>query len=556
MPEFGAVRFSIDSTLSYPADEFEAEAVDSAIYTGASEADRINLRVGFLDALGTPHTVGLLENGVIDEYVLRVEPDRVVAIVRGRDPMAHALDRPFRRRYRRFPVSSTLDEVAPGAPPTGTADEVAGRFMASDVARDAVAAAGLELAWQAPDYELQEDFDADGRVIDVLQRLAEPFGQPEPFKVDVFMQGSRVIVRQRQLAPTPDPQNVFDVRDARLLSWESKKRKPLKFGRVRLEGMSLAKSFAEATTSELQGGIVVEHSEQKQFNEAGELVARTTTETSYRLPERIVIQVVRRTYDKNGLVGEEVVFNQWSDPRYDLRGSVDQPVLLSSTKTISGYEKKSKIWRVLKQELTGYEYDSQRFLRLETTRRLELDAKSGLMLERERVVRSLMDAGPQLVKETTEVYSLSRKDNRITLTTRDDRLQGGFRPGGLGKGGGLVGDQRDDVEAVVVERVFSTDPDAVDVDYSNPHLTEEQLEQIMAQYAAAHGKREVEIRAVGVTMPWLVRGSVLSFTGLKGSDGVTPIPLQPALLFDLRVEVDESTEQPSSRSSIRCVYWE
>lgn len=551
MAELSAVRFRVDSTLGYPADEWEAEASTSAVYVSASPADRVTLRAGFVDASGVAHTATLIDQGVVDEYWLEMTPEGVRSRLRGRDPMAAALDRMFRKRYRRWPPAGAVSQAEAGAAPTGEQGEAVGRFMASEVAREAVAWAGLELAWQAPDYELREDFEAAGRVIDVLQRLVEPWSQPEPFRVDVFVQGRRVVVRQRSLSPTPDPQNVLSVRDARLRSWQMVKRRPLKFGRVRLEGMRLGPGVSEAQAEAPARGFVVEVTESTQYDAGGELVARVVEETTLRVPERVAVQVLRRTYDAGGLVSEEVVDNDWSEPALDARGAVEAPVLLGSTKTISGYEPESKIWRVLRQELTGYQYDAERRLRVETTRRLELDAEANAMVERERVVRGLGDHGGDLVRETTEIYQRDEETGQLTLQQRDQRLTGGLRPGGPPKGRlGAVG-----AAPLVVERVFSTDADAQDVTYANPHLGSAELERIMAQYAAAHGRREVEIRVVGVTMPWLLRGSVLQFSGLRREDGQTEIPLAPALVHDVEVEVDESGEAPASLSVVRCVFW-
>jgi len=151
-----------------------------------------------------------------------------------------------------------------------------------------------------------------------------------------------------------------------------------------------------------------------------------------------------------------------------------------------------------------------------------------------------------MVKETADRYSVKKSTGALSLSMTETRIQGGFRPGGTGGGGGLGNATG---TPVVLEETLSTDVDAVDVTEHFPQLRLDDLKRIMAQYKAAQGRRPVEIQYVGRGMPWLLRGAIIGFTGLKGPDNVD-LPVQPAIVASLKITLDESVKNPYYETAV------
>jgi hypothetical protein len=104
-------------------------------------------------------------------------------------------------------------------------------------------------------------------------------------------------------------------------------------------------------------------------------------------------------------------------------------------------------------------------------------------------------------------------------------------------------------------RTFSTDPDAVDVTYSNINLSAAALETIMAQFAGAQNLWEYELFFQGVSMPWLRRANYLQINEMLAEDGITAITLPVVILTDVKTKFDMSKPQSESTQEVRAFGW-
>jgi hypothetical protein len=535
-----------------PADQYGADVTSASVFLGASGADRVTLAAGFEDVGGSPQLMRQMVEAVVDSYALSLEVDeagrqQLRGSIRGRDQAALLLERPYHKRFIRAPARATVLQAPAGTIPekplTGEQPDEIGVFRAQTVAAQVCRWIGKTLSWQAPDYELHEDFDANGRALDSLQRLAEPWQQVPPFRTDVYLLGETVVVRQRPVSPVAEW--AFTVRDARISRLTLAKQQLKPYGRVVLEGKTVA--FAGANRGRdggrgqgvLVAGDVTVSTTSETRNAAQRVISRVEEATTYRMPDRILKKVVKRTYDATKLLTEEETTQDWESSIYDERGPINQPRLFRTDKVISGIAKgdRTKVLRPLKREELLYQYDSNRFLKVQTTTRSELNIRQGGLVEKEKLVRTLTDDKAGMVRETLETFKISKKDKQFYLASVDEKVNAGSRPGGYAARG-PVGGAASQQQPLRLEQVISTAADAVDVTYRNPHLDLTALEQLMTLFEAASQRWEWEVSFTGVGMPWLARGTVLQLTDLVGPDDV-PIALPPLTVTEVTRDVDE-----------------
>lgn len=319
--------FSVWSSLQIPADQFEAEIIGIVRYESANRADRVDLTTGFLDGAGAPHTVGTLKKGLIQEYVISLAADRgkaeVSAQVRGFDQAALMLETKYNMRYLHFPAAEALSASSEVENPSDPyyVPKLIGIFSASGIARDAASAAGLTLRWEAPEYTLNEDFVASGRAIDTIYALVRPYTLTEPFKVDVLLMGDTLLVKERTPVLVASPgTGVFSIHDARISSLSVRRKRAIKYGRVRLRGCSiiLPGSGFGATADPVTGGLVfisgsVTKENSQETKRSGTTISRVVEAVTYRMPDQIVTRVEKTTYAGSPLkpVSKETTNNDW-----------------------------------------------------------------------------------------------------------------------------------------------------------------------------------------------------------------------------------------------------
>jgi hypothetical protein len=578
MTDFAAKQFTIDSTLELVADQFTAELPDSKLFRGASLSDRISLSAGLRSGT-SPVTIQAIAPAVIDEYEVTITPNSITGRVRGRDPASNILDSFYDVSFHRTSwgltpqvtvlentPDVTIDVLAPagGFPASLLPASTAGFHRASDIARVLVNSVGLDLAWEVRDYELVNQFEARGRIIDLLRRLIEPWVQVEPFQADIFLQGNTVIIRQRQLPGVPlvaDSQHTFDIRAARRSQVVVRKRLLRKVGLVILEGRAVPGGSNVVATEILNdggvggsGGTQTVSYRNEAFDASGALVQRTEITDKFRIPDRILLetQKVVLTKGQGGalqLTSTELIENRWEASIYDQTGPVNSPKQLEQTITRSGIDPAddAALFRVLAVENTTYKYDDMGFLRGETTVVRKFDLASKILQYDTMTVKTIRDVGPLISEQITEVYRFDTDKKQWILRTRDTTLGGGHRPGGPGRGiGGTAGLERgggflDGGPFVNVRLVqtLSTDSDAIEVEYRNENLTQNDLQ----------GLYEWEFQFDGIAMPWLRRGDVIKFVGVKAEDN-SDFLLPAALIRSVNTSYDES--RPEARYTMSC----
>jgi len=557
MADIDAREFSIDSTMDVPADGYRATATSSDVFISASESDRITLEAGLRDPsdpLAAAQTVRHIE-GNIDEWELTVTPTEITTRIRGRDKIFELLDRQFTKLF----LKETPEE---GEEPD--TDFTVGAFLASEIARDVVEAAGLSLSWQCRDYQLLEDFQATGRAFDILTQLVNPWSQTEQFKVDIFIQGSTVFCRERVENPVPD--YTFTAKDTRILRLTIRKRFVKKVGKVTLLGKLEPRGLEE--TQGFFGAIILSSSElvestsQQTFKKNGAPDTTIITTRTFRMPDRILLRYTKTVFKATGTAGleltnEEVTINDFEDSRYTSAGPSNRPRQTFQTKVVSGILKDdpAKTFQELEREEKSYGYDSRGFQDVTTTRKFKKTTPAESIEETERVVKTIEEVENLKTEQTTFTYDVDGESlvlRRIDSQTGAGLKAAGPRPGGTI--GGAAGSDSIPQDQIKLEETISTDPRAIVKRFSNRNMDAADLEFIMDLFRRSSGKAEYEIIADYVSMPWLRKGNVLEITGLLSEDEV-PIPLAPALIVEQRLRFTEAGRSPQLVSAIRALFW-
>lgn len=556
MADIGAREFSIDSTMDVPADGYRATAVSSDVFIDASEADEITLEAGLRDPSdpGAPaQTVRHLE-GNVDEWELTVTPREITTRIRGRDKIFELLDRQFTKLY----LIETPEE---GEEPS--TDFVVGTFLASEIARDVIEAAGLTLSWQCRDYILLEDFQATGRAFDILSQLVNPWSQTEQFKVDIFVQGLTIFCRERNESPAAD--YVFTAKDARILSMTIRKRFVRKCGKVTLLG-KLEPRGLETITPFLgaiihSGSEVTESKTQKTFDAAGDPDTTIIITRTFRMPDRILLRYTKTVFKAVGtgieLTNDEVTNNEWEDSRYTGSGPSNRPRQKSSTKVVSSILKDdpAKTFQENEREEKAFGYDELGFQDITTTRKFKRASPTEDVEESQRVVKTIEEVEDLKTEQTTFTFDVDGND--LTLRRIDSQTGAGLKAAGPRPGGtigGAAGTDNIPQDQIKLEETISTDPKAITKRFSNRNMTAADLEFIMDLFRRSSGKAEYELIINYVSMPWLRKGNILQITGLLSETGV-PILLDPALVVEQRLRFTESGRTPQMVSTIRALFW-
>jgi len=562
MPEINPTKFSIDSILELPADSFDAEIPDSTIFRTADPVtDRVTLQAGLLSGTGGQMLVTQMKQGIIDEYELIITPTNIQASVHGRDPMAFVLDYFYKMRYVRVPSTSTIESVATPS----TIPSVSGQFPASQIAKEAVAFAGLTLSWEVRDYIMQDTFDAVGRVIDILRRLIRPWTLVEPFKAEIFMANGVVVVRQR-VWPITSPDLALQLTDMKRERVTVRKRKTKKIGLLTLRGQRVSDALTPKTPAMGSTGIndifIEGESTEEDTAEAfaeGQLISIVHRVSRYSMPQHNLQEETKETFaiaDTGGvtLTIRETTTNHWQVLSFDTSGQTAQPSQIGSLITRERVDAADPdaLFRLWDEDSIGYTYDGTTFQTGESRLGKTLNLDTGILDKKALVVKTMRVKGNLLVEYVTENYTYVPPEsgsgpNVQQLQSRDTQTQGGHRPGGPGRkapvtrsttaGQPAIGGSRQ----LEVSVQLSTDPDAQDFEFSDTNLSADDLNYLVTLFTAAQGLFEYEVQFDGVGMPWIIRGLTLALFGIMAEDGVTPILLPKLLITEVRTEYQEAS---------------
>jgi len=480
------LRWRIEASLLTPSTTFEADLAGERVYRQASEDDRVTLEQGFLDDTGTPQTLAVLTDGVIDEYALQRTRRGVQVHLTGRDAAALLIDREFTKRYVRFPGAG----IQSGSTDVPT---VTGVFTAQQVAAEVCASVGLSLAWQTRDYQLWDDFDANGRCIDILERLIAPWNVADPNHTDIFVEGTVVYIRKRTaLPPTADYE--YSVASGRIQNVTLRKRKLREFGTLTLRGrieMPEATATAIAGPAQGFGGVITttenvveptittdpetggqtivsgtqeQRSVTQQYGANRALVGQVIEVKVYRTPDQVLLRSETEIWGihpaeqraaaaaaspeaaalglvrgRIELLSKETAVYTWEDSLYDERGPVNQPLPLREEVVLrawvdvpeTAFSPQRREFVDTKSTTVEYAYDADRYLTAKFTSVWAL--VNGVFSQTESTTETLEDIGPLQVKRTVQQYRLQRLPDGTadwSLASSTSSTSAGHRPGG------------------------------------------------------------------------------------------------------------------------------
>jgi hypothetical protein len=545
--------FTIESSLALPVDTFEARYPGAPVFLGRGADTVITLAPGFYDDVGLATVAERIVQGVVSEWEFSRAVtggadgpvENVITRVRGYDPAKRLADAWLRKRYVRqtSPAPITTAPPIPDQPEIGAIPEVRGTFTYLDVARDACAVAGLSLAWQLPNPELQRDFTANGRALDILASLARPWANAEPRRADIYVDGTTVVVRQRDAAPAGGtPLSVDELRPVRVRLIA---RPPKPIGWIIVRGRS------ELPTDGLivSGGTFTV--------EEDTATVRASYEYRDGLPPfGLLLTADKRTFQNGTQLTREQVTNDWQASVFDGGQRVNTPQPLRGFTEIQGLDDDA-VLRTLRTEERLYSYNGEGFLIEERTQIKRWDKGDETLKDFELHIRTLAGQGPLLTSDVTVVYVPDGDAGffgpaalRWREKNRTGGTGGGHRPGGPGRGrarraggGGTP---------VVVASVGTAGARSIEIRAED--LDRSMCQQIHDQLRAWGAMWEYEVEISAPTLPWLSRGAVVTLVGLTAEDG-TPIPTAAMTVYDLNIRHDQSAARPSSTMTIRAGWW-
>lgn len=536
-----ADSFKIDSSLDIPADGFSAVFSASTAFRNAADADRITLNAGFFDDAGNPVYITKLIDGIIDEYDLSLGPNVLKVTLKGRDKVALILDRDVRRKYVRV-ADAQAASGGPNFPNYYTV--VAGTYYAGQIAQQVGTDVGLTVNWQIRNYRLTKDFDAVGSAFEIIRNLAEPFNHLEPFKVDIYVDGSTLFVKQRNgFAMTAD--YTYSVTDARILQIQLKRRVLPRFHRVSLTG--------RGTGGALQGHSIQQTVTRSESYDNGVLVSAEESVTNTLQPEGIHLSTVTTTTDIEGTVKRETTNKYYADgaliqdsypPENQVDNVLNHPMEVVEA-TVVDERDDDGVLRTTRRISKTSSYDSHLFMTYTSATTQEPDDEDVFHVTAVSN-ESHLQVTPLMAQVVRSEFSRD-DDGALTLTQRQSSQSGGFRPGGRRP------PQPTSATPYTKDQIISTDPRAHDFSYQNDDLLESDINALFLQFQQASGAIEYEIAFQALGMPWLRKGAIVHLTGLLFEDGVE-YTLYPALIISESLTYDESGS-PQLVADFRAVFW-
>jgi hypothetical protein len=559
-------ELNVDQTIHYAADQFEVAINDSDAYTTSPSFTTI--KTGFLDQFLNPLLYTAITGGVVDETELHHSVSEsgdssMTSVLRGRDPAAFAIDSTVYVTYstNQVQVVTPPQTSIPGFPTLPVILGVTVPFIlpgphtARQICIDLCARVGLGCLYQAPDYTLREDVAVNGPVLQAIQNLVASFSHFERSKVDIWVENKTLIVRSRAgtdgKTPTAGPGVSMSVHDARISNLMIRTRF---LGYIRVLRLSGAGNGVGVAVD--PGTIDTETTDE--LTNAGVLVSRIVTHETKRVLDGAVKHQFIETYkdpnDGGGfrLVSTEDVTSDWDDLQIVFPNTVvNSPKEKRRVIVLSGVDSTSHLFVPQHRTTIIHAYDPSNFLSAQETIKEDWDSTAskgkGGWVPASSETKQYRDNGPGMYQITTCQYGGDGSPGQAQRTTAL-----GTRPGGPGRGSTP---NVNDSPPFTVGVIISTLPSAKDVTISDRNLLPQHLQIILAQARAAHGATESEMSFTAAGMPWLHRGQYIQLTGLFKEDGTTPIPLNNALLSEVKHEYRESNPKPTFLSHVKALWW-
>jgi hypothetical protein len=582
MPELFPTTFTIESSLALPVDTFEARYPGAAVFLGRTPDTVVTLAPGLYDDVGLAIVTEQIVQGIVSEWEFSREitgdHESVVTRVRGYDPARKLAETYVRKRYVR---PSTVAPTTAVTPEAGAIPEVRGAFAYATIAAESCAAAGLGVAWQLPNPIVQHDFTANGRVLDVLTALARPWTAGEPTRADVYIEGTTVIVKQRDPAPTTGV--TLSVAELRPSSVRLIARPPKPIGVIVIRGLVTTTTTQTTTPGGGGGGgttVILNP------NDPTTVLVNTETTTAryeylYGKPPNGVLsrgdkQVFARIGGTSTLVARQLITNDWDTVLFDGGQPTTVPRQRRGFSEFQGVDTADSTFKTLRTELRTFSYDDEGYLTEERTliRKLTKGGATGtteFLQDSDLTVRTIVGEGPLLISDDTIAF-IPDSDRGFFATgeavawkfkSHTSGSSGGHRPGGPGRqqrrtsgtqtstSAGSSSSTTTSVGTVV------TSPGTAGgrtIEISCPDLDAGQCQQIHDQLRAWASAWEYEVQITAPTVPWIRRGMALRLTGVITDDG-TPVPDHAMTVYETKVTHDESSERGRSTMTVRAGWW-
>ncbi len=582
-------RCYIDSTVELMADHFNLElASPTTLFSLAPALRTVSIHLGLLQGCVNPQTVTNIDSGVIDEYEVTISPTQQIIRVRGRDAMAQILDCEFNKTYihAEYNVDGTLrPEVqaqidAMAAKTVTFADGTVftipaklqgigydlGVFSARQIAQDICNKVGLQLAWQVRDYQILSTFTASGRAIDSIKKLVEPWTQVEAFRADIFVQGTTLIIRHRQLPDhplTPQAGYIVDVSVMKRSEVTIRKRKLRPVGFLRLVGrlQPLRTNFLTVVNDDGEDEVEVEQTTIVPATGSDPNEKRIVTKTRYLLPQQVVTRQFKDVFAPQRVEHTEV-FNEYLD--------TEVGKLLSVSRTTT------RKWDESISSLADFErttqfntYDDDTFLLRNQTTVFESAPGPGgtaTYVASKMITKIIYDIAPNMAEERTTEYapSAGMSDGADAalgsafwdVVRQDSQIQAGHRAGGSGRKTIFIPNFPGSETNIEITAELNPDPCAPSAEYTNANFNLQDLQYLESLYVANNAFTfEWEVQFSGVAMPWLQKGSVIQITGITGPRGYS-IPVPPMYITEVRTTYDESKKTPEFLTQARAFAWQ
>jgi len=563
-PDGIASAFTIDQSVQMASDQWELALTSSEQWRARSRTNSVDLSTGLINALGDPDLVKHVKEGKTDEWELEFLPDKLIGRMRGRDAMAFALDTALFISYVSGGVAPPAIDPAllpPGLQPILGVTErlyLPGHWLASTICRDLATRVGLDISYQAPEYVLREDVEVNGPALGAIQQIIEPFTHFEPFKVDVWVEGKTLMIRQRQglvespgpLGPLPGTLNTVSIGDLRANSLTIRAHF-LDYIRIfRALGAVLDCSASSANRTI---GI------RDQFT-AGDF--RTTIAKEVRVLDKADMGSQTDVVDLRNahMVSRETVVHLQDPLILDANCRIINSPLDRGSQTLLEEEIQETFegltttaFRQTKRITVTNVYDNNNFMTGQDTVTEERDATdpASQLQVTKRESQVFSDNGPKMWGARATKWSID-SDGTSSVDSVQSAPGSGVRPGGPGRAPvETATDSQRAFKAAIIDNL----PGAKDFSLKNDNLKQDQIDMIYNQAVASSGAQEYEVQFVAAQIPWIKKGQMLKITGLVYEDGVTPVDLPNMLVLDTRIVHTEESSNPTSLVQIKAVFW-
>lgn len=591
-------EMNYDQTIAYVADQFEVALNDSNAFR--TEPEFATLDSGLLDPYLVPDFIEHINQGFIDDLELHGIPNRMSSVIRGRDAAAYVVDSTLYITYSTkadLVAAQTVPPAIQGFPTIPVIVGVTvplvlpGPWTARRIAEDLVKRIGtangfpLSCSFQSYDYTLREDFVVNGPILSALQQLVEPFNHFESSKVDIFLDGHTLVIRNRTNSggtvqtPTVHVAGAgiaLDVHDTRISDLMIRKSFQGFIRVLRIMGSQTGTALiavdpgdktvvTEDETLAVAGDT--DSSGQGTSMPPGTVKAKTVTTEVIRILDNACKSKTIDTYmdviDAQGIlrpmahVSQKETVSDWDDLQLGFPNVIlNSPKENTQTTTESGLDTSQSSAQLTPQKRTivANAYSPDGYLEMQRTSDLDYDSSPAPAsigpvgwVASKIEVKQYRRNGAGMYEITTTEYGADGSVGSQRRTTAN-----GTPPGGPGRS---TSNNISNEQQVTFGTLISTEPGAKDVTISNKSILPVHMNIIANQARAFSGSTEVEINFTAAGMPWLKRGQIITLTGLVAEDGITPIPLQPALVSECKIEYREGSPNATYQTYVKALYW-